>query len=385
MNLLILFINHILASDDRFLTLELEKAGEIWGELDRVLVENGNWGTKCLSWHANQFNLANLTSGEVLDDITYARKGRGSAYLAGTLSEQLWRNWVLPHRVLEEDPCLWRKVFYEALQEVVEGKTTTKEVADAVLDWMWEIDENGVSRVEFTREVVEGRQKTPLQVLESGKGACRELNMLYVYLLRSVGIPARHCTVGWWYHTNDRHFYCEYWDPQLNKWESWDASSRKSPRFRSPTERYETGVWSSLAMYAYPSYSGGVDIYGTNQFSLCENVTSHIAPIRTETLQLPTVSGETAGETVMRTSVWNNQTWRPIIEARTDQARYDLTLGDAGERQYPILQSAKHGSHFHLAIHEPGEALGDLEWVELKDGETIEWQVGEKKKGATEK
>ncbi len=110
-------------------------------------------------------------------------------YLGKKLDDELWRDWVLPYRVLEDDLELWRKDFYEQMQPVVQGKKTTKEVATAIHAWLWEKQADGEFRVKWGP--VENRTKRLSHILKSRTGGCAELTMLYVAFLRSVGIPAR--------------------------------------------------------------------------------------------------------------------------------------------------------------------------------------------------
>lgn len=101
----------------------LDHAGDNRGELEIALREVKGKDTEYLVAHASQYDLVNLTSQQIVENITYARKVHETLpYLAGKLEHKMWREWVLPHRVLEEDLSLWRKDFYERMQPVIAGK-----------------------------------------------------------------------------------------------------------------------------------------------------------------------------------------------------------------------------------------------------------------------
>jgi transglutaminase-like putative cysteine protease len=141
---------------------------------------------------------------------------------------------VLPHRVLEEDLSLWRKDIYERMQPVIAGKTSVWEAVMAIHAWLMLGEDGKVPRTVLGPS--EDRCKTPLQVMRIGSGGCGDLNMMMVYLLRAVGIPARHCLMCWRYAADQLHYYCEYWDPQLGRWvplEGWSATEIRSTSYES--------------------------------------------------------------------------------------------------------------------------------------------------------
>jgi hypothetical protein len=112
----------------------------------------------------------NLTTEQIIENVTYARKVHEALpYLGEKLDEELWRDWVLPHRVLEEDLSLWRKDLYERMQPVIAGKKSTWEAMAAIHAW-WMIGQDGKP----PRAVLgpsEDRCKTPLQVMRIGSAA----------------------------------------------------------------------------------------------------------------------------------------------------------------------------------------------------------------------
>lgn len=173
----------------------------IRGKIDEI--------TKYLIGRASRCNpAASLTARHVAENASYARKVHTDLpYLGGRIDDELWREWVLPYRVLDEDVSLWRKDFHERMQPVIAGTTTVAEAAEAIHDWLLAPGADG-ARVRFSlRGPNEARRRTPFQVLKAGVGGCGEICMVYVYLLRAVGIPARHCCVGHHTSIDDGHFY----------------------------------------------------------------------------------------------------------------------------------------------------------------------------------
>ena len=186
----------------------LEHAGGNRGELESALRAVMGKDTDYMILHASQYDLVNLTAKQVIENVTCARKVHEALpYLGKKLDDGMWREWVLPHRVLDEDLDLWRKDFYERLQPVVQGKKTVKDAVEAIHTCLMVKDASGVARIVYGTVNSENRCQTPAQMFKSGGGGCGELSMMFVYLLRAVGIPARHGLMTWHSNTNDQHYY----------------------------------------------------------------------------------------------------------------------------------------------------------------------------------
>ena len=83
--------------------------GQVAGSPGRVVVGRTRQDihTEYLLTHASQYYLVNLTAQQIIENITYARKGHVALpYLGKKIDDELWREWVLPQRVLEEDLSL---------------------------------------------------------------------------------------------------------------------------------------------------------------------------------------------------------------------------------------------------------------------------------------
>lgn len=361
-----------LKAELRSLESSLVRAGENRSELEKALETLPSWEMEFLIQSARQYDLVNLTSEQLVENIVYARKVRNLPYLDGKLDEEIWKNWVLPYRVLEEDLCLWRKAFYEQLHGTLKDERTTKEVAESVLKWLWETNEAGEPRIKVSGgSGGENRNKSPVQILATGRETCRGMNLLNVYLLRSVGIPARHCIFPWWSHREGRHFYCEYWDAQLNQWVSWDSSDNMVLMSRTPRERFEEGRWSSLAMYALPGFSPERDIYGTSNWAACDRVTSNIASVSTHSLAVV----EAGSVVSVRAYVWNGGTWRIFFEGKGEKDQMQLELAVTTTTPRPILLSSTDGSTWSWSIGIPRSEDDPIQFLHVEIGEGLDWSI----------
>ncbi|MDR1356525.1 MAG: transglutaminase domain-containing protein [Tannerellaceae bacterium] len=117
------------------------------------------------------------------------------------IPEDIFRHFVLPVRVNNENMDDGRSVFYEELKDRVKALSPV----DAVLEvnhWCHE-------KVIYTPS--DARTSSPLASVKSAYGRCGEESVFTVAALRSVGIPARQVYTPRWAHTDDNHAWVEAW------------------------------------------------------------------------------------------------------------------------------------------------------------------------------
>ncbi|MDD3033014.1 MAG: transglutaminase-like domain-containing protein [Bacteroidales bacterium] len=115
--------------------------------------------------------------------------------------EELFRHFVLPPRVNNEDLDSARVVFFKELKERIKD-LTMYEAALEVNHWCHE-------KVAYRPS--DSRTSSPLATVLSGYGRCGEESTFTVTALRAVGIPARQCYTPRWAHTDDNHAWVEVW------------------------------------------------------------------------------------------------------------------------------------------------------------------------------
>lgn len=115
--------------------------------------------------------------------------------------ELLFRHFVLPVRVNNENLDESRWIFFDELKERVRGLS----MKDAILEvnhWCHE---------KVTYQPSDARTSSPLASIRSAYGRCGEESTFTVAALRSVGIPARQVYTPRWAHTDDNHAWVEAW------------------------------------------------------------------------------------------------------------------------------------------------------------------------------
>lgn|GEM_PF-2479610 len=324
--------------------------------------------TVYLSIHAADYDRVNLTAEMIAENVNYARKVHVALpYLGKKLNDDLWREWVLPHRVLEEDVSFWRKDLHVQLQPVVEGKKTVREVVEAIHVWLVVGNEGKPAKIKFGNS--ENRCKTPGQMLRMGSGACGEMNMMFVACLRAVGIPARHCRMNWRYGGEGLHYYTEYWDAQAKEWAPIDASDEKPlPPHISAEERSRTQGLGTLAFYAHPGFPEVRDIYHTACLEKSLPVTGNM--FATYDVKFHAPAGFTGDATAY---VWNTDAWRATASGSVAAgAERPMQFANGqGAAKRPVLFTVIVDGRLFWALQPPTPEAGPVELKAAVPGECL--------------
>ena len=136
-----------------------------------------------------------------LDNVRTSFMAQKEMPWGGEVPELLFRHFVLPIRVNNENLDDSRMVFYKELKDRVKGMA----MKDAILEvnhWCHE---------KVTYRPSDGRTSAPLATVRSAYGRCGEQSTFTVAALRAVGIPARQVYTPRWAHTDDNHAWVEAW------------------------------------------------------------------------------------------------------------------------------------------------------------------------------
>jgi len=122
---------------------------------------------------------------------------------ADSIPEDIFKHYVLPPRVNNENLDTARMVFFRDLKTRFEGMDLTTE--QAVLEINHWCNERVIYRGTDERTI------GPLSIVRSGFGRCGEESTFLVTALRSAGIPARQVYTPRWAHSDDNHAWVEVW------------------------------------------------------------------------------------------------------------------------------------------------------------------------------
>lgn len=146
-------------------------------------------------------DIADYAGEYFLENVRTSFLAREEMPWGGKIPEDIFRHFVLPVRVNNENLDESRMVFYKELKGRVEGLS----LYDAVLEvnhWCHE-------KVIYAPS--DARTSSPLASVKTAYGRCGEESTFTVAALRSVGIPARQVYTPRWAHTDDNHAWVEAW------------------------------------------------------------------------------------------------------------------------------------------------------------------------------
>ena len=173
-------------------------------------------------------DLADYDGTFFLKHIKISLKAKDEIAWAKQIPEDIYKHFVLPHRVNNENLDTSRIVFYEALKDRIKGMDMYQAALE-VNHWCHE-------KVEY--HSADGRTSSPLATMKTAYGRCGEESTFAVAAMRAVCIPARQAYTPRWAHSDDNHAWIEVWadgkwyflgacepEPVLNKgWFSMPAS-----------------------------------------------------------------------------------------------------------------------------------------------------------------
>jgi hypothetical protein len=136
-----------------------------------------------------------------LKNVRQTLKTRNEMSWGKDVPELLFRHFVLPLRVNNENLDDSRAVFYNELKNRVKGLNMKSAILE-VNHWCHE-------HVVYSPS--DGRTLAPLACIKNALGRCGEESTLTVAALRAVGIPARQVYTPRWAHTDDNHAWVEAW------------------------------------------------------------------------------------------------------------------------------------------------------------------------------
>ncbi len=316
----------------------LERAGGNRAELEKALAGPHAAEVEFLVRRANQFDLVNLTADILNNHAGAAKRARQRLPWGAKVDEAMWREWVLPYRMAEEDVEAWRGLFLDILEPVVEKAAGSHEAARAVHAWLWT-----PRKVWF--EVTENRDQTPLQILNRTKvGRCFELNMLYTALLRSVCVPARVCGTAFWTNHEQYHYWVEYWDTAAGIWRSVEGAGPTGDNFMAINKTAAKSLNRPYAAsYALPGYAPVRDIIGAERWDLAVPVTTNTQDCGRLAVAAP--RGGTAS-----VLVWNGSAWRAVAMGKENgqgKVLFDLGPNPNGP---PYLATVDAGGRVRWAL-----------------------------------
>ena len=221
------------------------------------------------------------------------------------IPEEIFRHFVLPVRVNNENMDESRMLFYEELKERVYGLS----LYDAVLEvnhWCHE-------KVIYTPS--DSRTSAPLASVRTAYGRCGEESVFTVAALRSVGIPARQVYTPRWAHTDNNHAWVEAWID--GKWYFLGACEPEPVLnlawFNEPASR---GMLMHCRVFG--RYNGPEEIMETTDCLTEINVTANYAPTSTVHITVTDNKGAPVSDALTEFKLYNYAEFYTVAHKTTD-------------------------------------------------------------------
>lgn len=214
-----------------------------------------------------------------LKHVRYAFKAQQEMAWGKDVPEDIFRHFVLPYRVNNENLDTARMYMFSELKERVEN-LSMEDAALEVNHWCHE---------HVAYRGADARTSAPLATMRTALGRCGEESTFAVAALRSVGIPARQCYTPRWAHCDDNHAWVEVWvyNPET-KQGTWKFLGACEPDpmlnmgwFAEPSSRCMM-----VHTKAFGRYHGDEEVVkGTSTYAEL-NLLSHYAPVCKATVKV---------------------------------------------------------------------------------------------------
>ena len=147
-------------------------------------------------------DLADYEGDYYLNHVRITLKAKKEMPWGDMVPDSIFKYFVLPHRINNENLDDFRALVYEELKERIQNKKNMYEATLEVNHWCHE-------KVEY--HPADSRTSSPLATLKTAFGRCGEESTFTVASLRAVGIPARQVYTPRWAHSDDNHAWVEVW------------------------------------------------------------------------------------------------------------------------------------------------------------------------------
>lgn len=231
------------------------------------------------------------------------------------IPEVVFRHFVLPIRVNNENMDESRWIFYEELKDRVQGLS----LADAVLEvnhWCHE-------KVIYTPS--DSRTSSPLASVRTAYGRCGEESTFTVAALRSVGIPARQVYTPRWAHTDNNHAWVEAWvDGQ------WYFLGACEPEPVLNMAWFNAPAYRGMLMHTkvFGDYSGPEEIMETTECYTEINVIDNYAPTARIDVAVVDKDGNPAPGATIEYQLYNHAEFNSVARKTADaEGKSFLTAG----------------------------------------------------------
>ncbi len=240
-----------------------------------------------------------------LKNIRSSFQARNEMPWGDSIPEDIFRHFVLPVRVNNENLDESRMVFFDELKDRVKGLSLYNAVLE-VNHWCHE-------KVIYTPS--DSRTSSPLASVKTAYGRCGEESTFTVAALRSVGIPARQVYTPRWAHTDDNHAWVEAW--VNGKWYFLGACEPEPVLnlgwFNGPAYR---GMLMHTKVFG--KYNGPEDVMERTDGYTEINVIDNYAPSAKAVITVTDANGKPVKDALVEFKIYNYAEFNSVARKKTD-------------------------------------------------------------------
>ncbi len=212
-------------------------------------------------------DLADYDGKFFLKNVELAFAARDTFSWGKSIPEDVFRHFVLPHRVNNENLDSSRSVFFKELYPRIKNMSLT-DAALEVNHWCHE---------KINYQPTDSRTVSPLGAIKASFGRCGEESTFTVTALRSVAIPARQVYTPRWAHTDDNHAWVEVY---VNG--TWKFLGACEPEAVLNKAWFSAPVKRAMMVHtkAFGKYKGSEDVIKEKGKYATLNVLQYYAPVK---------------------------------------------------------------------------------------------------------
>lgn len=247
-----------------------------------------------------------------------------------SIPEGIFRHFVLPLRVNNENMDESRMVFYDELKDRVKGLS----LYDAVLEvnhWCHE-------KVIYTPS--DARTSSPFASVRTAYGRCGEESTFTTAALRAVGIPARQVYTPRWAHTDDNHAWVEAW--VNGKWYFLGACEPEPVLnlgwFNGPAYR---GMLMHTKVFGH--YNGPEEVMQVTDAYTEVNVIDNYTPTAKTVVTIVDADGNPVDGAMVEFKIYNYAEFNSVARKMTDAAGKTFLSAGKGDMLVWASKDAKFG------------------------------------------
>ncbi|MFA6481316.1 MAG: transglutaminase domain-containing protein [Bacteroidales bacterium] len=263
-------------------------------------------GLKFLYAYMPLSDLADYEGDFFLDQVRWSLATRDTFSWGTGIPEDLFRHFVLPYRVNNENADTARIVFFRELKDRIKGMIMLNAALD-VNHWCHE---------KMTYRGSDIRTSGPLASLKTAYGRCGEESTFAVTALRAVGIPARQVYTPRWAHSDDNHAWVEFWAD--GQWHYMGACEPECVPdlgwFTEPARRAML-----IHTKAFGDYKGDERVENAETNYALLNTLATYAPTKEICVEVLNIGGKPEKNATVEFTLYNYAEYYPISTKKTNE------------------------------------------------------------------